>query len=104
PLALSLAADLALQHGDIDFDVTPAWQVAVHGLVEQLLRDVGETDLRAALEVASVVRQLDEVTLLAVTGRQLDRSTFARLAHLSFVRPSERGVAVHEDVRRGVGN
>jgi len=101
PLALSLAADLAIQHGDIDFEAAPEWQVAVHGLVEQLLRDIAETDLRAALEAASVVRQLDEATLFAVAGRQLDRSTFARLAQLSFVRPSERGLAIHDDVRAG---
>jgi hypothetical protein len=104
PLALSLAAELALQHADIDFEAAPEWRVAVHGLVERLLRDVAETDLRAALEAASVVRQLDEATLFAVAGRQLDRSTFARLAQLSFVRPSERGLALHDDIRRVLSN
>ena len=48
PLALSLAADLALQLGDRDFAAAPEWKLAAHGLVEQLLRDVAETDLRAA--------------------------------------------------------
>jgi hypothetical protein len=100
PLALSLAADLALRRGALDFAAAPEWQVAVSGLVERLLRDVVDADLRTALEAASVVRQVDEATLLAMAGRPLDQSTFARLAQLSFVRPAERGLALHDDIRR----
>src|SRR5207249_753890 len=100
PLALSLAADLALQLGDRDFSAAPEWKLAAHGLVEQLLRDIAETELRAALDAASVVRQFDEATLLAVTGHPLEPATFARLCGLSFVRPSEHGLMLHDDVRR----
>jgi hypothetical protein len=100
PLALSLAADLALQLGDRDFTAAPEWKLAAHGLVEQLLRDVAETELRAALDAAAVVRQFDESTLLAVTGQSLQSATFARLCGLSFVRASEHGLMLHDDVRR----
>src|SRR2546423_13839846 len=62
PLALSLAADLTLQPGSGDFAMDPSWKLATHTLVERLLRDVLDADLRSALEVASVVRQFDEST------------------------------------------
>jgi hypothetical protein len=100
PLALSLAADLALQPGSGDFATDPSWKLAAHGLVERLLRDVLDDDLRCALEVASIVRQFDEATLVAISDRPIAPSTFDRLCRLSFVRPSEHGLALHDDVRR----
>src|SRR6185503_13899728 len=66
PLALSLAADLALQPGTRDFADDPTWKLAAHSVVEQLLRDIADADLRGALEAASVVRQFDEATLISM--------------------------------------
>ena len=52
------------------------------------------------LDAACVVRQFDEAMLHAVTGRALEPATFTRVCDLSFVRPAEHGLMLHDDVRR----
>lgn len=100
PLALSLAADLAVQFGVRDFVRAPEWRLAVRTLTERLLRDVGDPALRELLESGAVVRQFDEATLEAVSGRSEIGAAFDRLCRLSIVRAGERGLMVHDDVRR----
>ena len=100
PLALSLAADLAVQHGVWSFPNAPAWRLTLRGLVEQLLRDVDDADLVGLVEGAAIVRQFDEATLAAVTGRDEIGPSFGRLCQLSVVQPAERGMMLHDDVRR----
>jgi energy-coupling factor transporter ATP-binding protein EcfA2 len=107
PLALSLAADLVGQFGQRDFArggrgfaAAPEWRLAVRGLVERLLRDVDDPQLRELLQAAAVVRQFDEETLAALTGREPTGAAFDRLCRLSFVKPTEHGLTLHDDVRR----
>ena len=99
PLALSLAADLALQLGVRNLIAAPEWRVAVHGLVEQLVAGL-DADTRELLEAGAVVRNFDEALLEAMTGRPTRGDDFGRLCRLSIVRPTSLGLALHDDARR----
>jgi hypothetical protein len=100
PLALSLAADLATQHGVRNFPTAPAWRLAMRGLVEQLLREIDDQVLVDLIEVCAVVRQFDEAILEAVSGRPNLGAAFRKLCQLSVVQPAEQGLMLHDDVRR----
>src|SRR5207237_2288821 len=99
PLALALAADLALQVRADDFAAVPEWHLVTRSLVEVLLRDLPDPGLRAVLEACAVVRHCDEATLAAVTGQEEVGEAFAQLCQLSVVRPTEHGL-LHESLRR----
>jgi hypothetical protein len=100
PLALSLAADMATQFGVRHFPAAAEWRLAVRGLVEELLRDATDHDLRLLLEAAAVVRQFDEELLAAVIGKNDITASFAALCRLSCIRPAEHGLMLHPDIRR----
>ena len=100
PLALSLAADMVIQLGVRRLRAAPEWRLAVRSLVEDLLRDVSDQDLRLLLEAAAVVRQFDEELLAAVVGKEDITAAFAALCRLSSIRPAEHGLMLHEDIRR----
>jgi hypothetical protein len=103
PLALTLAADLVVELGAREFAAAPEWHLAVRTLVEQLLRDVRDPTLRELLEACAVVRQVDEATLVALTGRGEIGPAFGQLCRLAVARPAEHGLMLHDDVRRALG-
>ena len=100
PLALSLAADMATQLGVREFRAAPEWRLALRSLVEDLLRDVRNQDLRLLLEAAAVVRQFDEELLAVMVGKEDITAAFAALCGLSSIRPAEHGLMLHQDIRR----
>ncbi|MFI5265941.1 MAG: BTAD domain-containing putative transcriptional regulator [Chloroflexota bacterium] len=100
PLALSLAADLVVQLGVRDIAAAPEWHLIVRSLVEQLLREVPNRQLRRLVEACAVVRHFDEATLAAISDQDDSGVAFGRLCQLSFVRPTEQGLMMHDDVRR----
>jgi hypothetical protein len=100
PLALSLAADMVTQLGVREFRAAPEWRLALRSLVEDLLRDVRNQDLRQLLEAAAVVRQFDEELLAAVVDKDDISAPFAALCGLSSIRPTEHGLMLHDDIRR----
>jgi hypothetical protein len=100
PLAVSLAADLALRFGVRDFASAPEWRLVVRSLVERLLVEVRDPRLRELLEACAAVRQFDEATLAAVSGCDDVSAAFSQLCQLSFVSPAEHGLMLHDDVRR----
>jgi energy-coupling factor transporter ATP-binding protein EcfA2 len=102
PLALSLAADLALQYGIRNFATAPAWRLAVRTLVEQLVSDL-DAEMRELLEVCAIVRQFDQSMLESVAGHPHDDAAFGRLCRLSVIRPGPHGLVLHDDVRRILG-
>jgi len=99
PLTLALAADLALQRETNNFSAAPEWSLAVRGLAEQLLEHIDDPVLCDLIEAASVVRQFDTGTLASLVGPAA-RGAFERLCRLSIVRPTTRGLMLHEYVRR----
>ena len=100
PLALSLAADMATQRGVREFPAAADWHLAIRSLVEVLLRDVGDQDLRILLEAAAVLREFDEELLAAAAEKEDVTAAFAALCRLSFVRPAQHGLTLHDEVRR----
>ena len=100
PLALSLAADLVTRFGVRHFSAAPEWRMAVHSLVQTLLMDVEDPELKELLEVCAVVRQFDEDLLRSISGVSATSEAFDRLAGLTVVRPTPYGLAFHDDVRR----
>jgi hypothetical protein len=100
PLALSLAADLSLRFGVNDFESAPEWRLIVRALLERLLGEVRDPQLRELIEACVAVRQFDEATLAAITGRTDIGVAFAQLCQLSIVRPTAHGLMLHEDLRR----
>jgi hypothetical protein len=100
PLALSMACDLVVQSGIRDLGGAPAWHLVLRSLLEMLLRDVPDPLLRELLEAAAVVRQFDETTLEALTGRSGISAAFDQLCQLTIVRPGQHGLLLHDEVRR----
>jgi energy-coupling factor transporter ATP-binding protein EcfA2 len=103
PLALSLAADLAVQLDVRSFRAAEAdWHLALRELVERLLRDVPEPGVRDLLECCAVLRQADQASLAAIAGEAVGGvgPAFDRLCRLSFVRAGQHGLVLHDDVRR----
>jgi hypothetical protein len=104
PLALALAADLALELGTRGFTAAGEWRLVVRGLVERLLADVQDPALRELLDACAVVRQFDEDLLAALTAREDIGGPFAQLCRLAIVRPAEHGLMLHDDVRRALAD
>ncbi|MDA8335769.1 MAG: BTAD domain-containing putative transcriptional regulator [Peptococcaceae bacterium] len=115
PLALSLAADMVLQYDwrgprpaafPKDLAAVPAWGLVVRSLVEEFLREAKDPFLRRLLEAAAVVRRFDQDLLAALVGEDAPgrdlAADFRRLVALSAVRPAERGLTLHDEVRRFV--
>ena len=100
PLALSLAADMALEVGIRDFARAPEWRLAVRSLVGDLLEDVHDEGLRSLLEASALLRQFDEASLAAVAGTNDLGHSFELLCRFTIVRPAEHGLTLHDDVRR----
>lgn len=100
PLALSLASDMAVDLGIRRFSRAAEWRQTVQRLVEDVIQDVRDPLLRSLLEAAAVVRQFTEETLAAVIGEEHIRGGFEELCRLSAVKPAERGLVLHDDVRR----
>ena len=99
PLALALAADMTTQLGIADFGAMAEWRLVVSSLAGRLLQEVDDGELRDVIQACSLVRQFDESVLGAVSGRGHVSDAFDRLCHLSVVRPSGHGLALHDDVR-----
>jgi energy-coupling factor transporter ATP-binding protein EcfA2 len=99
PLALCLAANLVLQLDVRDFESAPEWRLIIRSLVDRLVNGVQDPVLRELLEASAVVRQFDEGTLEAVSGRQGVGQAFDQLCRLSAVQPSDHGLMLHDDVR-----
>ncbi|MBI3967142.1 MAG: ATP-binding protein [Chloroflexi bacterium] len=104
PLALALAADMAIQLGIRSFARAPERHLLVRTLVEQLLRDVDDPQLRELLEICAVVREFDESLLASVVGQDCIGAAFDRLCKLSIVRASEHGLRLHDDVRQAIAH
>ncbi len=104
PLALSLAADLVEQFGVRRLSRAPEWHLAVNALVEQLLDEAADPQLRALLEAGSVVRRFDEALLAALVGEDAAAEAFGALCRLSVVRATDHGLALHDDLRRLVAD
>jgi DNA-binding CsgD family transcriptional regulator/transcriptional regulator with XRE-family HTH domain len=100
PLTLSLGTDLALQQGVRRFVASPEWHLTLRDLVERLLEDVNNAQIRELLVATSMVRQFDAGTLHALVGAELADGAFERLCRLSVVRPVATGLMLHDEVRR----
>ena len=100
PLALSLAADMAVDLGLRTFTRAREWRRTVQQLLDDMLRDLRDPLLRQLLEAAAVVRQFSEETLTAIVDGSDVRAAFEELCRLSIVKPGDRGLVLHDDVRR----
>lgn len=105
PLALALAADAADAAGEtgvrgLAFDPNHADLIAA--LLDRLLRLVPDATAQNALYAAALVLYLDEGLLAAMLGLDASqaRERFAWLQSLSFVDAGERGLVLHDLVRR----
>lgn len=98
PLATSLVADLLDQRDDPTFEPGDAPDV-VKTLLEQFLDEVPDSDHRAALEAASLVRYATEAVLSAMLDREDVHDLFEWLRGLSFVTPADRGLTLHDLAR-----
>jgi DNA-binding CsgD family transcriptional regulator/energy-coupling factor transporter ATP-binding protein EcfA2 len=100
PLALSLAANLALQRGVRDFPLAPEWQMTIGTLLEHVLTEVTDPALRAIVRRCAAADRLDEHLLGSLTGPEEAAAAFDQLSRLSFVQPTEHGLALHTTIRR----
>ncbi|MET8981194.1 ATP-binding protein [Streptomyces sp. NPDC004539] len=97
PLALSLAAAVAVQDGAVSKDWAPPQNV-VATLLHQLVGDLPSPEHRRALEVCAHARVTSEALLRSVLG---DRATdlFAWLRRQPFVESTLAGLCPHDAVR-----
>lgn len=100
PLALSLAARVALQQGVADVAGSPEWPLIVRDLAARLLDEVEEPELRPVVSACAVIGQFDESILAAVSNFDDSTAIFQRLCRLSIVRPARRGLTFLPEARR----
>jgi hypothetical protein len=101
PLATSLVADLLDQRDDETFESEAAPDV-VKTLLERFVQKVPGPAHRATLEAAALARHTTEPLLRAVLDMPDVHALFEWLRSLSFVRPGERGVVLHDLAREAL--
>jgi hypothetical protein len=99
PLALSVAADAAARGGTSLKAVPSDWTALLRTLVDDILAEVANDDLRLVVEAAAVLRRFDEDVLSAVLDGRPISGAFAELTTLSFVRSGRHGLAIHDEVK-----
>lgn len=109
PLALALAADAAVRHGDGDGD-TDGWTTRnIHehpNLVQAILHRIAKTELDGGnldvAAVAAIARACDEAMLRDVLPEVDARAADAWLRERTFAEPVAGGTALHEIVRQAM--
>ncbi len=101
PLATSLVADLMDQRDDSTFEPSDAPDV-VKTLLERFVQKVPGPAHRAALEAAALVPYTTEEELRAVLDMPDVHELFEWLRGLSFVRPGDRGLVLHDLARNAL--
>jgi energy-coupling factor transporter ATP-binding protein EcfA2 len=97
PLALSLVADVLIQHGArLELDRTPD---VIGVLVDCFLRDVPSVRHRHAIEVCAQVRNTTEALLAAALEGDDASQLFEWLRRLSFVEEGPHGIFPHDLAR-----
>jgi DNA-binding CsgD family transcriptional regulator len=99
PLLLSMSATQVL-HVGARGQPTPELHLIIRSIVERVLSEVDEPELRLLLAACAVVHRCDEATLAAISGRADAAAVFERMCHLSVMRPTERGLILAPEVRR----
>ena len=99
PLLLSMSATQVL-HVGAHGQPTPELHLIIRSIVERVLSEVDEPELRLLLAACAVVHRCDEATLAAISGRADAAAVFERMCHLSVMRPTERGLILAPEVRR----
>ncbi len=102
PLALSLAAALVKQEGPAAFSEAPQRPEVISALAQRWLREIPDQALREQVEAAAIVRNFDQELLGQLSGAPVQLQEFKQLTHLSFVRRSRRGWALHDLLRGAV--
>lgn len=101
PLGLALVAATFAQRPDVEF--TPLAQPdIVKALVERFVAEVPSPAHRVAIDVAALVRTLDEALLAHVLQLRDARRIFEWLRELSFIETRARGVAPHNLAREAL--
>jgi len=103
PLALSLAADLVIERGTVDFAAAPERQDVIGRLIRMMVRDLIQ-DLRLVLEICSILRYFNEDVLRFMSKLENVGEIYDRLSGLSFVLRHPAGLALHERVRELIGD
>jgi hypothetical protein len=101
PLALSMAASLAIADQDHGFEGRTAHAVIEH-LARAFLDSVPDNASRTALEAASVVRCVTEPLLQALLPDTDAEPALAELADLPFAERSREGLFIHDAVRDAI--
>lgn len=101
PLATALVADLMEQRDEATFAPDRAPNV-VKTVLARFIQEVPGPAHRATLEAASLVPNITEAVLRFLLEKPDAHDLFEWLRTLSFVRPSERGVVLHDLAREAI--
>ncbi|HYQ15811.1 MAG TPA: ATP-binding protein, partial [Polyangiaceae bacterium] len=101
PLALELALAAAAERPAFDFEAAERCRV-IALLAELFLRDLADSEVRAALEAACVVRHASRSFLASLLGADAASRSLERLGELGFIERTAEGVSVHPSVRQAL--
>lgn len=101
PVALELALAAAAEHPGFDFEASDRSRVIAR-LAQLFLQDLADSEVRAALEAASVVRRVSRSFLASLLGPDAATRAMDRLAELGFVERTAEGLSLHASVRQAL--
>jgi hypothetical protein len=101
PVALELALAAAAERAHFDFEAPDRSRVMAR-LAHLFLQDLAESELRAALEAACVVRRASRSFLASLLGPDAATRAMERLGELGFVERTAEGLSLHPSVRQAL--
>ncbi|MCR4402777.1 MAG: DUF1492 domain-containing protein [Firmicutes bacterium] len=104
PLALVLAADAELgaestEESNVEKRRQATYRGVAHEVFRRVAREIEDGDTLSLLEAACVVRRCNEELLSHLAGRHVTALDINKLTGLSFVHPTEEGLAVDDEIR-----
>ena len=101
PLALELALAAASERPGFDFEAPDRSRVIAR-LAQLFLQDLADSRVRAALEIACVVRRASRSFLTSLLGPDAAAQAIDRLGELGFVERTAEGLNLHPSVRQAL--
>jgi Transcriptional regulatory protein, C terminal len=101
PVALELALAAVAERASFDFEAPDRSRVIAR-LAQLFLQDLADSEVRAALEAACVVRRVSRSFLASLLGPDAATQAMERLGELGFVERTAEGLSLHPSVRQAL--